>query len=72
MSKLDIGLERIRATTARLPTASVGADFVAIDFETANSSRSSACAIGVAVVRDGRVVEHGSTLINPEADFDHY
>lgn len=57
---------------APLPSAATKADFVALDFETANSSRSSACAVGLAVVRDGRVVEHGSTLINPEADFDGY
>jgi DNA polymerase III subunit epsilon len=57
---------------APLPPVSTEADFVAIDFETANSSRSSACAVGLAVVRDGHVVDHGSTLINPEADFDGY
>ena len=72
MSRLNIGLERSRTIADPLPRASVGADFVAIDFETANSSRSSACAVGVAVVRGGRVVEHGSSLINPEVDFDHY
>lgn len=69
---LDIGLDRNRKRMAPLPAAASNADFVAIDFETANSSRSSACAIGLAVVRGGRVVEHGSTLINPEADFDGY
>jgi DNA polymerase III subunit epsilon len=41
-------------------------DFVAIDFETANSSRSSACAVGIAVVSDSRVVDRRSWLIRPK------
>jgi DNA polymerase III subunit epsilon len=69
---LDIGFDRSRRRMAPLPTAATGADFVAIDFETANSTRSSACAIGVAVVGGGQVRAHGSTLINPECDFDGY
>ncbi|HBU41902.1 MAG TPA: DNA polymerase III subunit epsilon, partial [Microbacterium sp.] len=32
-------------------------DFTAIDFETANSSNASACAVGLARVRDGEIVE---------------
>jgi DNA polymerase-3 subunit epsilon len=39
--------------------------FAAIDFETANHSRDSACAIGVVIVEDGRVVETISQLIQP-------
>lgn len=72
MAGLDIGLERRRSTTGGLPRSAEGADFVAIDFETANSSRASACSVGVAVVRAGVVVEHGSALINPETFFDGY
>lgn len=72
MADMDIGLERRRSTTSGIPRTANAADFVALDFETANSSRASACAVGVAVVRNGRVAEHGSALINPEADFDHY
>ena len=39
--------------------------FAAIDFETANTSRDSACAVGVAVVRDGRLAELRRSLIRP-------
>ncbi len=44
-------------------------DFVAIDFETANYDRSSACAVGLAIVRDGRVVQTLKTLIRPPTRF---
>jgi DNA polymerase-3 subunit epsilon len=39
--------------------------FVAIDFETAAYSRSSACAIGMVHVRDQEIVEEKSLLIRP-------
>lgn len=42
--------------------------FVAIDFETANESRASACALGWAVFEDGSLVVGGSTLIAPEIE----
>jgi len=40
-------------------------DFTALDFETANYQPSSACAVGAAVVRGGRVVHVTQTLIRP-------
>jgi len=40
-------------------------DFTAIDFETANSSTASACAVGLARVRGGRVVATAGWLIQP-------
>lgn len=40
-------------------------DFVAIDFETADFARGSACAVGVARVRAGRVVEQTEWFIDP-------
>lgn len=40
-------------------------NFVAIDFETANSERHSACEIGLTVVHDFKVVESFSRLIKP-------
>ena len=40
-------------------------DYVAIDFETANERRSSACAVGVVVVKDGVCAEKISRLIRP-------
>lgn len=41
-------------------------NFTAIDFETANSKRTSACSIGMAKVRKGQVVEHYYRLLRPE------
>jgi len=39
--------------------------FAAIDFETASHGRDSACAVGVAVVEDGRIVREVYELIRP-------
>ncbi len=41
-------------------------EFTAIDFETANASRTSACAVGICVVRNGQVTECLQRLIRPE------
>lgn len=41
-------------------------DYVAIDFETANERIASPCALGLAVVSGGRVVERRSWLIRPK------
>lgn len=41
-------------------------DFTAIDFETANRYPTSACSIGIVVVRDGTIAEEFSHLIKPE------
>lgn len=43
----------------------MGLDFVALDFETANASRASACAVGVAVVEGGVVTTQEDWLIRP-------
>lgn len=44
-----------------------GLDFTAIDFETANQNAASVCAVGLIKVRDGVVVEQGSSLVkNPD------
>lgn len=40
-------------------------DFIAIDFETANQSRNSACAVGLVVVRKDRIVDSFYSLIRP-------
>lgn len=40
--------------------------FTAIDFETANSERSSACSFAIAVVLEGEITERKSWLIRPE------
>ena len=48
-------------------------DFVAIDFETANEKRNSACAIGLTEVRDGLVQDPVYHLIRPaEMRFSHW
>jgi DNA polymerase-3 subunit epsilon len=39
--------------------------WVAIDFETANETRGSACALGVAIVEAGQVIDRASWLIRP-------
>ncbi|SEN97060.1 DNA polymerase-3 subunit epsilon [Paenibacillus sophorae] len=45
-------------------------DFVAIDFETANAGRASACALGLVEVKGGSIVSEQAWLINPEQRFD--
>ena len=44
-------------------------DFVAIDFETANGSRSSVCSVGIVIVRGGEIVERLYRLIRPEPNY---
>lgn len=49
--------------------------FVAIDFETANSNRASACQVGIVKFVDGEIVGVFDTLITPHPsmdDFDYY
>ena len=47
--------------------------FTAIDFETANASRASACAIGLVMVENGQIVGRMSHLIRPDPlDFDPF
>ncbi|MBC7451164.1 MAG: 3'-5' exonuclease [Cytophagales bacterium] len=47
-------------------------NFTAIDFETANSARTSICAIGIAVVENGKIVQSISQLVRPVPDFYSY
>lgn len=49
-----------------------GVNFVAIDFETANPQRASACAVGLARVRDGRVVKAVHWLMRPPEGCDDF
>lgn len=44
-------------------------DFAAIDFETANSKRTSVCSVGVVIVRGGEIVETFYSLIQPEPNY---
>lgn len=47
-------------------------DFIAIDFETANESRDSACQIGITTVKHGQIQQVKSWLINPESYFNPF
>ena len=48
-------------------------NFVALDFETANSERSSVCSLGIAVVSDGIITDQAYWLIKPKVlRFDTY
>ena len=47
-------------------------DFAAIDFETANSERTSVCSVGVVVVRNGEIVDFFYSLIQPEPNYYTY
>ena len=47
-------------------------NFAAIDFETANNSRSSVCSVGVVIVRDGEIVDTFYSLIQPEPNYYNY
>lgn len=47
-------------------------DFTAIDFETANNSAASACSVGLAKVRGGRVVDTAYWLIKPPIGHDAF
>lgn len=57
------------ATPHRMPPTNglpaVGVDFVALDVETANGFRGSLCQIGMARVKDGRIVGTWGTLLRP-------
>lgn len=46
--------------------------FVAVDFETANETRASACALGWAMFAGGNLVYQGSSLIAPEIHDDEW
>ncbi len=47
-------------------------DFTAIDFETANHSAASACSVGLAKVRGGKVVDRAGWLIRPPEGHDRF
>jgi len=67
--RLDKG--RVVASTRdpapQVPPAPGSRTWIALDFETANEQRASVCAVGVARVFDGKVVERRSWLVRPPA-----
>lgn len=61
------------ATTPEVPARSpAGPSFVGFDVETANSDRGSICAIGLTVVRGGRIVDTRSWLCQPPERLDSF
>lgn len=52
--------------------AAIPKTFTAIDFETANGTRASACALGIVVVRNGKIAEEKAWLINPQCEFSSF
>ena len=40
-------------------------DFVALDFETANKFKNSACSLAVITVKDGQIIKKAYSLIKP-------
>ncbi len=51
------------------PRGVIPMDFVAIDFETANSNRSSICAIGLAIVQSGQLIGSQHMYVRPQPYF---
>lgn len=49
-----------------------GLNYVALDFETANEYRASACALGMLKVKNGNIKDTFYSLIDPETYFDPY
>lgn len=47
-------------------------DFVAIDFETANGNMTSACSLGIAVVKDNRIIQVKEWYIKPTPFYFNY
>ena len=47
-------------------------DFAAIDFETANTERTSVCSVGVVIVHDGQITDTFYSLIQPEPNYYNY
>ena len=41
-------------------------NFIAIDFETANEKRASACSLGITVVKNNKIIEEKYWLIKPK------
>lgn len=44
-------------------------NFVAIDFETANFTKSSICSIGIVIVKNGEVVDNFYSLVRPTPNY---
>ena len=54
-----------------LPNIYNDMNYTALDFETANASRASVCAVGFVRVENGKIVKSAHQLINPQMRFDY-
>lgn len=59
-------------THLRRVTMIEGLNFIAIDFETATGKRASICEVGICIVRNGKIVETRSWLVQPEDNLYSY
>lgn len=55
-----------------LHPSAAGLNFTAVDFETANRSRASICAVGAVRVRGGVIVDEFRTLVSPPKGYDMF
>ena len=62
-----VALSLLKREALRAPTGSQSG-ITAIDFETANGSPASACAVGLVRIRDGAVVERATWRIRPPGE----
>jgi DNA polymerase-3 subunit epsilon len=46
--------------------------FIAIDYETANADRRSACSLGISIVENGQVLKSYQSLIKPPEEFNYF
>lgn len=69
----QLSIKSLPNSTIRRPRAiqtSLNGNFAAVDFETANGSRSSICSIGVIVVKEGKITDRLYSLVEPTPN--HY
>ena len=66
---IDDEISESRPVRIYNPIESIPEDFVAIDFETANTKRCSPCSVGIAIVRRGKIIDSFQRLIKPHEDY---
>lgn len=66
--KTDLLFFAIREFCGNFASMNPRANFIAIDFETATSLRTSVCEVGICVVRDGEIAETRSWLVRPDGN----
>ncbi len=61
----DLVVQHLVSVLIRRKMRNASKNFVAIDFETADQGRDSACAVGLVTVLNGKIVKRESHLIRP-------